>query len=292
MSRAKDMDREKSRVRHSQGAIAGNPIRGERAVFLGFDPDGFVELLMAGEKMLGVGKLFLELSMKVVNGKKKVERVLEHTTIKYHPDPETDSRIRCKCAESGLYYRFVGVVAPANGKPVAASPRSEPVVLADTLKVVLPPQIKHTDDRATSINDGLVDADAPKKITPVVDALDASTIGDLGTTGEIVDPSGSGKKKRKRAAADMVTELTQLATMRDAGFDPEVRLRIFSVLAKESRASLYRKILLGTCPPPKKRGKGSFWPLSHVDAYIAGTWSTPAAAGLKLPAPGKSGGAK
>ena len=56
--------------------------------------------------------------------------------------------------------------------------------------------------------------------------------------------------------------------------DPDVRIDFIAPYLGESRANLYRKMKLTPpqFPHPIKRGNGSFWPFSLVEAYRKGTW--------------------
>lgn len=60
-----------------------------------------------------------------------------------------------------------------------------------------------------------------------------------------------------------------IAAQRAAGLDPDLRMSFIPDFLQESKASLYRKMGKGF-PQPIKRGKGSFWPMSQIEAYKAG----------------------
>ena len=60
-----------------------------------------------------------------------------------------------------------------------------------------------------------------------------------------------------------------IAAQRAAGLDPDLRMSFIPAFLGESKANLYRK--MGKAfPKPVKRGKGSFWPMSQIEAYKAG----------------------
>lgn len=63
-----------------------------------------------------------------------------------------------------------------------------------------------------------------------------------------------------------------IATQRAAGLDPFVRMWFITQYLDESRANLYRKIG-HTFPRPVKRGRGSFWPMSAIEAYKSGRYT-------------------
>lgn len=60
-----------------------------------------------------------------------------------------------------------------------------------------------------------------------------------------------------------------IAAQRAAGLDPDLRMSFIPEFLQESKANLYRKMGKGF-PHPIKRGKGSFWPMSQIEAYKAG----------------------
>jgi predicted DNA-binding transcriptional regulator AlpA len=64
-------------------------------------------------------------------------------------------------------------------------------------------------------------------------------------------------------------EFEVIAAQRAAGLDPDLRMSFIPAFLGESKASLYRKMGKGF-PQPIKRGKGSFWPMSQIEAYKAG----------------------
>jgi predicted DNA-binding transcriptional regulator AlpA len=98
---------------------------------------------------------------------------------------------------------------------------------------------------------------------------------DLGRpTSQPSDPVSAGSRK-KRSKRDFKLELEAVAALRAAAFDPDLRMWFITVYVGESAASLYRKMGI-TFPRPVKRDKGSFWPMSIIDAYKAGMPLNPA----------------
>ena len=87
------------------------------------------------------------------------------------------------------------------------------------------------------------------------------------------------KAQARRAAKRPVSEtygqdLQRIRQSLDAGLDPDVRIDFIAPYLGESRANLYRKMKLTPpqFPNPIKRGHGSFWPFSLVEAYRKGEW--------------------
>lgn len=73
----------------------------------------------------------------------------------------------------------------------------------------------------------------------------------------------------QRTQAAFQRELEVIAAQRAAGLDPDLRMSFIPAFLGESKASLYRK-MGKEFPQPIKRGKGSFWPMSQIEAYKAG----------------------
>lgn len=96
-------------------------------------------------------------------------------------------------------------------------------------------------------------------------------------------PTSYGMQRPCEVQGRLVEELQLVVAARDMGLDPGLKLRQVCALLQESRSSVYRKIAHHIFPPPIKRGKGSFWLLSHIDIYSAGNWPP----GIEAPATGR-----
>ena len=77
------------------------------------------------------------------------------------------------------------------------------------------------------------------------------------------------------ASAELSKQLQQLLALKRSGLDPDVRMSFISPFVGESPATLYRK-MGREFPAPVKRGRGSFWALSAIEAYKAGLTCTSA----------------
>ena len=77
------------------------------------------------------------------------------------------------------------------------------------------------------------------------------------------------KARDSRTQAAFQREYEVIAAQRAAGLDPDLRMSFISGFLQESKANLYRK-MGKSFPNPIKRGKGSFWPMSQIEAYKAG----------------------
>jgi predicted DNA-binding transcriptional regulator AlpA len=81
-------------------------------------------------------------------------------------------------------------------------------------------------------------------------------------------PTNDVSRKRNRLKHKLRSQLDAIAAQKRAGLDPDVRMAFISPYLGESRANLYKK-MGDEFPLPTKRGRGSFWPLSVIDAYKA-----------------------
>ena len=77
------------------------------------------------------------------------------------------------------------------------------------------------------------------------------------------------KARDSRTQESFQRQYEVIAAQRAAGLDPDLRMSFIPAFLQESKASLYRKMGKGF-PQPIKRGKGSFWPMSQIEAYKAG----------------------
>ena len=94
-------------------------------------------------------------------------------------------------------------------------------------------------------------------------------------------PKAKGSRAAKRPVSETYgQDLQRIRQSLDAGVDPDVRIDFIAAHVSESRANLYRKMKLTPpqFPNPIKRGRGSFWPFSLVEAYRKGEWKPQPAA--------------
>jgi hypothetical protein len=102
---------------------------------------------------------------------------------------------------------------------------------------------------------------------PVADA--SPTAMPVGAEQAQNQPPSKIQASNTRALRTHHLELDMIAAQRAAGLDPDLRMAFITVFVRESKANLYRKMGNGF-PYPIKRGKGSFWPMSQIEAYKAG----------------------
>ena len=92
---------------------------------------------------------------------------------------------------------------------------------------------------------------------------------------KILTPKTHGRQAMKPMVSGTYGEdLQRIRQSLNAGLDPDVRIDFIAPYLSESRANLYRKMKLTPpqFPNPIKRGHGSFWPFSLVEAYRKGEW--------------------
>lgn len=88
-------------------------------------------------------------------------------------------------------------------------------------------------------------------------------------------PKAKGSRAAKRPVSETYGQhLQRIRQSLDAGVDPDVRIDFIAAHVSESRANLYRKMKLTPpqFPNPIKRGHGSFWPFSVIEAYRKSEW--------------------
>lgn len=110
------------------------------------------------------------------------------------------------------------------------------------------------------------------KAPPVVAQLEAIPVS---TEAPEPAPKAQGRRAAKRPVSETYgQDLQRIRQSLDAGLDPDVRIDFIAPYLGESRANLYRKMKLAPpqFPNPIKRGHGSFWPFSLVEAYRKGEW--------------------
>lgn len=79
-------------------------------------------------------------------------------------------------------------------------------------------------------------------------------------------------KSALRANTAYLNELADISADIKAGLDPYVRHSFIVRYLRESRATLYRKMKQDLFPKPVKRDRGSFWPMSQIEAYKRGEY--------------------
>jgi predicted DNA-binding transcriptional regulator AlpA len=78
--------------------------------------------------------------------------------------------------------------------------------------------------------------------------------------------------KKQAKLARLQKEFQRVNIQRASGIDPSVRMAFAAHYLGESESNLYRRRAEGQFPKPIQRGKGTFWLMSDLDAFKAGTW--------------------
>ncbi len=78
--------------------------------------------------------------------------------------------------------------------------------------------------------------------------------------------------KEQAKLARLQKEFQRVNAQRASGIDPAVRMAFAAHYLGESESNLYRRRADGQFPKAIQRGKGTFWLMSDLDAFKAGTW--------------------
>ncbi len=92
--------------------------------------------------------------------------------------------------------------------------------------------------------------------------------------------TGKNEKPKTKRIATFHKQLQTLVEQRKLGIDPDLRMAFLVDYLAESKATLHRKMSLGKFPAPVKRGRGSFWPMSLIEQYKAGSFTISASHSL------------
>lgn len=166
--------------------------------------------------------------------------ILIHTTPGYEAAAPDDVRIECLGLD-GETYLLVGTVYP-NKSSQGAAPRHAP--LAAGTKLV------HSNHSTSTSSQVVADLELQRKKTP--------------------EPStGTKRRSHNNVNSDVKAELELIWAARQAGSDPQVKMRHVAAILLLSPQTVYRKIQKQEFSPPLKRGRGSYWRMSQLDAYLA-----------------------
>ena len=209
------------------------------AIYHGTNSDGRHRIMINGEKNAATAVLYEIVLKKKRDAKAGSIRRLVSTTPGYEKGAEGEMSFIAQCPKSKKRYRLIGWLKSCSEKPALPEPLV-PVAL-------------------------VVEPAMPTATTSEVDKIISKA---TASEGKVL------KKNRSRAVHERhacARELERIAAHRASGLDPDLRMEFIVDYLGESRATLYRK-MGKSFPMPIKRGKGSFWPMSQIDAYKAGTY--------------------
>lgn len=199
----------------------------------------------------------------------------------YLPDPQHDETVLCLNVEGDLQWEFVGRLWEFTGQGVplvpiqfllandvanAADPANK---TADAELTVSPPE--SNDDLQSEPSLVATDVQMPRCTVP--QPHESSAVSSVDEPGAALTKQRSrGVKPANPLAEWYVRELERIRHERAAGLDSTVRIQFLVIYLGECRANLYRKMKMvpAQLPLPIKRGRGSFWTMSSIDAYAAG----------------------
>ena len=241
------------------------------SLYLGFDAKLNRFLFIKGnQEFYGDGRLLRILGQ---SGKKSFLREVRCTKESPVKVLSTGEGFDCIGAKSGQRYRFQGVLTLQHAKSSQDKPQasqtgkvrdgqSKALHMTEVRSQTPPPPVA-----AEHVARSIVEVDL---VTPDAIPMTANTSSSAHSTALPVE-----RLKRPMCArsANYAVELERIGLARAAGLDPDVRMEFIALFLNESRANIYRKLKLGQFPEPVKRGRGSFWPMSTIEAYKAGKTS-------------------
>lgn len=216
--------------------------------FDGFDDVSHKFLFrIGGQERLGSGRL--QTIHRLPNRKVALIEFKRTPGAKSEPDPILES-FDCVDPRTGQRYRFSGVTTRRQ------------VVIKKSKRVVR--TTFAPDETVTESNH----AEHPARPKSQL-AQDRSAVA------AVADKSPARLDQNSGAMESYAATLERIRLMRAAGMDPDLRMEFICKFLGESKANLYRKMKLDPpqFPKPTRRGRASFWPLSVIEAYKAGTGS-------------------
>lgn len=209
-----------------------------QAIYHGTNSDGRHRIMLNGERNVATAVLYEIVSNNKLDAKAGSIRRLVSTTPGYEKGAEGEVNFVAQCPESKKRYRLIGWLKSCSAKPTLPVPMVPVALVEPATPTATTREVGKTISKATA------------------------------SEGKVL------KKNRSRAVHEhhaCARELERIAAHRAAGLDPDLRMEFIVDYLGESRATLYRK-MGKSFPMPIKRGKGSFWPMSQIDAYKAGTY--------------------
>lgn len=249
-----------------------NTVQPTIARLIGKSDNGSLRIIIEKVKMLGEGRLCVEISRRIVNGKRKIKYALEYTTPGYERQDDTEVRIRCICRATEKEYLFVGRTRPLKKKSdiVSEAPMNTRHSTIDTTQAAEHGAVGNTAVAINNIANNVNQPAADSLTTPQLTVASIETVQQPD-----VAPTSQAERGKQHVVniQELQAEFERIGVSRRAGLDPDLKIRHVCALVQESHASVYRKIKLGKFPAPIKREISSFWPLSQIELYKSGEWT-------------------
>lgn len=249
-----------------------NTVQPTIARLTGKSKKGSLRIIDKEAKMLGKGRLYAEISRRIVDGKRIIKGALEYTTPGYERKDDTEVRIRCICRTTKKKYLFVGRTRPVKKKPdiVSEAPMHTRDSTIDTTQAA---ELGAVGNTAVAINNMANNVNQPAADSLTTPQPSVATIETVQQPD--VAPTSQAERGKQHIVniQELQADLEFIGAMRKAGLDPDLKIRHVCALLQESHASVYRKIKLGEFPAQIRRGKSSFWPLSQIELYKSGEWA-------------------
>ncbi|WP_295855119.1 hypothetical protein [uncultured Xylophilus sp.] len=240
-----------------------------RFTYVGKNSNGKLRFMDGDCRLVGVGLIQRY-------GKLGLFSKYRHHVPGYVPNAKLDETVLCR-GSNGTVWQFVGTLVICKGQafapgPMRLLPFEQGPAIDEELSpaaLLVPPAVKQVaaDNSST--------ASQPTPVEPV--AAPRSDEHDGHARARSAESSARSARcrsvKAPRPLPDWyMHELDRIGAERAAGLDSTVRIEFLIIYLGESRANLYRKMSLvpAQFPQPVKRGRGSFWLMSVIDAYKTG----------------------
>jgi predicted DNA-binding transcriptional regulator AlpA len=218
-----------------------NPAKQPKYIYLGLNESGRIRLQLGDKTLLINGAVYAGTTPAA--GHTKIVLVPVNATPGYQREPE-HKKFLAQTA-TGETFRIIGTVEKTRSPAAHIQKKSVRTILnsaanAPDSQLLAPASLsKHT-------------TSAPSKPAPSK-PIDA---------------------KKYAKLARLQKEFQRVNAQRANGIDPTVRMAFAAHYLGESESNLYRRRAEGQFPKPIQRGKGTFWLMSDLDAFKAGTWIT------------------
>jgi predicted DNA-binding transcriptional regulator AlpA len=245
--------------------------------------DGRQRVVIDGKKAYVTCALHMLAQIEDDDGRKKTERSIVSVSPNYQPNADHDLAIDAVCVKTGVKYQLIGKLTYCKPKalppshvcslfnalpspiPLEASGEIVCNIISADLVRISTSGVKASQNGIDDVDNCELDsASIQKSANQPENATSASLSEEIVNEGKV--------KSKMRTLENFISELASISAHRQAGLDPDVKVAFIVQYVHESHANLYRKMAAGLFPKPIKRGRGSFWPMSQVEAYKRGEY--------------------
>ncbi len=232
-----------STLEQKKSSLQTAPAKQPKYIYLGLNESGRVRLQLGDKTLLINGAVYA--STKPVAGRTKIALVPINATLGYKRQPE-HKKYLVRTA-TGETLRVIGIIEKIHTPVVSLEKKSVRTILTSTsnapnsLSSPSKPPVKHAAPDSVPVS-------LKQAVSKPVDT------------------------KKEAKLARLQKEFQRVAAQRTSGVDPTVRMAFVAYYLGESESNLYRRRADGQFPTSIQRGKGTFWRMSDLDAFKAGTW--------------------